>query len=314
MNIRLAKFEDLTPSTLPFVEGKLKGHKERKNYSILGPGVAEDANQSIKISEPHGFNLGAVSAKPLNGSGLHSHLTAEVFIIYSGKWRFYWGSKGGDETILNPGDIISMPTNMFRAFENVGDEEGFIFVVLGGDDPGIVTWIPEVLKKAKQTGMALLDDNSLIDLNSQEIPNGRKLLDPISKDEIIKFDNYKLEQLQKNICETNKRLENESNIGNNVKISHILGNNFQNKSITPIIKHDTGFSLSTFKSTIGTVENLKFDKPTIFFSQKGKWNIETDNSSIELDYKDTFSVPVGSNISIKIDEKNESLLNCVSQI
>ena len=162
--------------------------------------------------------------------------------------------------------------------------------------------------------MALLDDNSLIDLNSQEIPNGRKLLDPISKDEIIKFDNYKLEQLQKNICESSKRLENENNIGNNVKISHILGNNFQNKSITPIIKHDTGFSLSTFKSTIGTVENLKFYKPTIFFSQKGKWNIETDNSSIELDYKDTFSVPVGSNISIKIDEKNESLLNCVSQI
>ena len=104
--------------------------------------------------------------------------------------------------------------------------------------------------------MALLDDNSLIDLNSQEIPNGRKLLDPISKDEIIKFDNYKLEQLQKNICETNKRLENEINIGNNVKNSHILGNNFQNKSITPIIKQDTGFSLSTFKSTIGEVENL----------------------------------------------------------
>ena len=280
MNIRLAKFEDLTPSTLPFVEGKLKGHKERKNYSILGPGVAEDANQSIKISEPHGFNLGAVSAKPLNGSGLHSHLTAEVFIIYSGKWRFYWGSKGGDETILNAGDVISMPTNMFRAFENVGDEEGFIFVVLGGDDPGIVTWIPEVLKKAKQTGMALLDDNSLIDLNSQEIPNGRKLLKPISKDEIIKFDNYKLEQLQKNICETSKRLKHEINIGDNVKISHILGNKFQNKSITPIIKQDTGFSLSTLKSTIGKVENLKFDKPTIFFSQKGKWNIQTDNSNI----------------------------------
>ena len=51
--------------------------------------------------------------------------------------------------------------------------------------------------------MALLDDNSLIDL-SQDIPNGRKLLDPISKDEITKFDNYKLEQLQKNICETKK--------------------------------------------------------------------------------------------------------------
>ena len=40
----------------------------------------------------------------------------------------------------------------------------------------------------------------------------------------------------------------------------------------------------------------------------------TKKQRFELDYKDTFSVPVGSNISIKIDEKNESLLNCVSQI
>ena len=58
---RIAKFNELTPSTLPFVEGRLEGHKERKNYSIVGPGVAEDSNQSIKIASPHGYNLGAVS-------------------------------------------------------------------------------------------------------------------------------------------------------------------------------------------------------------------------------------------------------------
>ena len=49
-----------------------------------------------------------------------------------------------------------MPTNMFRAFENVGDKESLMFVVLGGDDPGIITWVPEILKKAKETGMACL--------------------------------------------------------------------------------------------------------------------------------------------------------------
>ena len=38
MNERIAKFNELIPSTLPFVEGRLKGHKERKNYSIVGPG------------------------------------------------------------------------------------------------------------------------------------------------------------------------------------------------------------------------------------------------------------------------------------
>jgi len=151
MNNRLAKFKDLVPSTLPFVEGKMDGHKERKNYSIVGPGVAEDSKQFVKIPMPHSFNLGAVSAMPKNGSGLHSHTTAEVFIIYSGKWKFYWGAEGKDETILSAGDIISMPTNMFRAFENAGDEEGLIFVVLGGDDPGIITWVPRVLEKAKKT-------------------------------------------------------------------------------------------------------------------------------------------------------------------
>ena len=196
---RLAKFNDLIPSSLPFVEGRLEGHRERKNYTIIGRGVAEDSKQSVKIQSLHGYNLGAVSAMPKNGSGLHSHTTAEVFIIYSGKWRFYWGADGKNETILNKGDIISMPTNMFRAFENYGDEESLMFVVLGGDDPGIITWVPEILNRAKETGMALLDDNSLIDLRKNEIPNGRKIIEPISLSELDKFDNYLPTELEKNI-------------------------------------------------------------------------------------------------------------------
>ena len=47
---RLAKFEDLVPSKVPFVEGKLKGHQNRLNYSIIGPGVSEDAKQNVKIA------------------------------------------------------------------------------------------------------------------------------------------------------------------------------------------------------------------------------------------------------------------------
>ena len=314
MNIRLAKFEDLTPSTLPFVEGKLKGHKERKNYSILGPGVAEDANQSIKISEPHGFNLGAVSAKPLNGSGLHSHLTAEVFIIYSGKWRFYWGSKGEDETILNPGDIISMPTNMFRAFENAGDEEGLIFVVLGGDDPGIITWVPSVLEKAKQTGMALLNDNSLIDLSIDDIPKNKSLLEPISSEEIKKFDNYKLNELEKYICKFSDRISHENKINENFNLIQVLGDTFQDKKFNPVINHNTGFNLSILKAKKGKLENLKFLKPTIMFSQKGSWQIKIDDFLMKLNARDTISIPINSQVNIEINDDEESLLNCVTQI
>jgi quercetin dioxygenase-like cupin family protein len=314
MNNRLAKFEDLVPSTLPFVEGKLEGHKERKNYSIVGPGVAEDSKQFVKIAMPHSFNLGAVSALPKNGSGLHSHTTAEVFIIFSGEWRFYWGAEGRDETILSAGDIISMPTNMFRGFENAGNKEGLIFVVLGGDDPGIITWVPSVLEKAKQTGMALLNDNSLIDLSINDIPRDKSLLKPISSEEIKKFDNYKLNELEKYICKFSDRANYENKINENFNLIQILGDTFQGKKFNPIINQNTGFNLSTLKAKKGKLENLKFLKPTIMFSQKGSWQIKIDDFLMKVNARDTISIPINSQVNIEINDDEESLLNCVTQI
>ena len=314
MNNRLAKFEDLVPSTLPFVEGKLEGHKERKNYSIVGPGVAEDSKQFVKIAMPHSFNLGAVSALPKNGSGLHSHTTAEVFIIFSGEWRFYWGAEGIDETILTAGDIISMPTNMFRGFENAGKKEGLIFVVLGGDDPGIITWVPSVLEKAKQTGMALLNDNSLIDLSISDIPKNKSLLEPISSEEIKKFDNYKLNELEKYICKFSDRISHENKINENFNIIQVLGDTFQDKRFNPVINQNTGFNLSILKSKKGKLENLKFSKPTIMFSQKGSWQIKIDDFLMKLNPRDTISIPINSQVNIEINDDEESLLNCVTQI
>ena len=314
MNLKLAKFSDLVPSKLPFVEGKLEGHKNRKNYSIVGPGVAEDINQSIKISTPHSFNLGAVSAMPRNGSGLHSHTTAEVFIIFSGKWRFYWGNEGKYETILSAGDIISMPTNMFRGFENAGDQEGTMFVVLGGDDPGIITWLPSVLEKAKTTGMALLNDNTLIDLSKNNIPKDKTLLSPISSEEIKKFDNYNLSEIEKFICKFSKRTNHEVKLNENFKITQIIGNHFQNKTFSPIINQNTGFNLSILKSKKGKINNLKFSKPTVMFSQIGSWHIQIEDFEVNLNSKDTISIPINSNVNISIDSKEESLLNCVTQI
>ena len=310
---RLAKFNDLIPSSLPFVEGRLEGHRERKNYTIIGRGVAEDSRQSVKIQSLHGYNLGAVSAMPKNGSGLHSHTTAEVFIIYSGKWRFYWGADGKNETILNKGDIISMPTNMFRAFENYGDEESLMFVVLGGDDPGIITWVPEILNRAKETGMALLDDNSLIDLRKNEIPNGRKIIEPISLSELDKFDNYLPTELEKNIFRNEQNNTPHDQI-NNIDIFQVLGKTFNTNKYDPLINQDTGFNLTILKSRVGKIENIECSKPTTLFAQHGLWEIKLNDINIKLEKGDTFSVPINNKISILCNNSEDSTLNFVSQI
>ena len=313
MTERIARFNELTPSTLPFVEGRIEGHKERKNYSIVGPGVAEDSQQSVKISEPHGYNLGAVSANPKNGSGLHSHTTAEVFLIYSGNWRFYWGADGRNEIILSKGDIISMPTNMFRGFENAGDEEGLIFVVLGNDDPGIITWVPNVLIKAKETGLALLDDNSLVDLKESKIPPNRKLLEPITNEMLQKFDNYQINEIEKFICRFKNQTNHEIDLKNGIKLIQIIGSNFSNNKYDHLINHNTGFNLSILKAKKGLIEDLIFDKPTILFSQKGTWKVKIEKDEFNINSKDTFSLPLNTKVSISIDNNEECFLNCVSK-
>ena len=219
MESRLAKFSELVPSKIPFVEGKLKGHQDRLNYSIVGPGVSEDAKQNVKIAEAHGFNIGAVSAAPMNGSGLHSHTTAEVFLIFSGSWRFYWGSDGKEgEIILHKGDVASFPTNMFRGFQNVSDEQALMFVVLGENDPGVITWTPNLLKKAKDTGMVLLDDNSLIDLDKTQVPDGKKIIEPLKDNELEQFDHYTSEEIEKYVIrknDENKYIEDDNHFNSN---------------------------------------------------------------------------------------------------
>ena len=165
-----------------------------------------------------------------------------------------------------------------------------------------------------KTGMALLNDNSLIDLSLNEIPKGKSILEPISKEEIKKFNNFKLEQLEKFIYKNNKNIKQVNKINDNVNLIQILGNKFEDNKYPPLINQDTGFNLSILKSKKGKITNLKFKKPTILFSRTGKWEIMIDDFLCVLSPKDTISIPINSNVNIKINENKDCYLNCVTQI
>ena len=56
-----------------------------------------------------------------------------------------WGNAGN--VVLEEGDIINIPTGIFRGFENIGTDYGMIMAILGGDDAGGgVIWAPEVIQ------------------------------------------------------------------------------------------------------------------------------------------------------------------------
>ena len=169
LNDYLVRYGDLIPCTTAFIDTRTPGSQEKENFTIIGPGVSENPDQHVHIPRPHGFNIGGARQPPHCVNSQHSHETAEVFVVHSGEWRFTTGETGEDgEVFLHPGDTISIPTRCFRGFENVGQDEGFLFAVLGEDDPGRVTWAPYVFENAKEYGLVLLENGNLIDTAAGE--------------------------------------------------------------------------------------------------------------------------------------------------
>lgn len=178
MRARLVRYGELIPCRTAFIDTRTPGSEEKENFTIIGPGVAENPDQHVHIREPHGFNIGAARQPPGCVNSQHSHETAEVFWIHSGRWRFMTGEHGEDgEVVLERGDTISIPIHVFRGFENIGGGVGFMFAALGGDDPGRVTWAPYVFDDARKYGLVLLESGRLIDTQAGEsVPDGEPVM------------------------------------------------------------------------------------------------------------------------------------------
>ena len=168
--------------------------------------------------------------------------------------------------------------------------------------------------KARETGLALLDDNSLIDLRESKVPSNRKLLEPITNEILQKFDNYEINEIEKFICRFKNQIHHEIDLNNGIKIIQIIGSSFSNKNYNAIIDHDTGFNLSILKGKQGLIEDLVFDKPTILFSQKGNWKVKIEDDEFNINSKDTFSVPLNTKVNISINDNEDCFLNCVSKV
>ncbi len=199
----IVRFNELIPCRTAFIDAHTPGSDQKENYTIIGAGVSESSDQHIHLSKTPGFNIGAAAQPAGCTNSLHSHRTAEVFIIHSGKWRFFWGLCGDKgEVVLEPGDVISLPTHMFRGFENITELNesnpngyGFMFAVLGGNDSGGgVLWAPQVIEAAQAHGLVLLENGLLIDThNGESIPDGIAPRKPMEGADLEVFDQNNIE-------------------------------------------------------------------------------------------------------------------------
>ena len=260
----IVRFNELIPCRTAFIDAHTPGSDQKENYTIIGAGVSESPDQHVHLSKTPGFNIGAAAQPAGCTNSLHSHRTAEVFIIHSGKWRFFWGLYGDKgEVVLDPGDVISLPTHMFRGFENITELNesnpngyGFMFAVLGGNDSGGgVFWAPQVIETAQAHGLVLLENGLLIDThNGESIPDGIAPRKPLEGADLEAFD-------QNNIEDPNLVLAKKS-----ASSSLVLGT-----SDKATIREMPGFEIFR-TSGLETIE-LEDSSPAVLICNEGSFQI-----------------------------------------
>ncbi|MEL7105152.1 MAG: cupin domain-containing protein [Pseudomonadota bacterium] len=190
LDTRIVRYGDLIPCKTAFIDAHTPGSDQKENFTIIGGGVSEAADQHVHIVDTPGFNIGAAGQPPKCRNSLHVHRTAEVFFVLKGRWRFFWGRHGtAGEVVLEEGDIFNIPTGIFRGFENIGTDYGMIMAILGGDDAGGgVIWAPEVIEDARAHGLVLGENGKLYDTKKGEaLPDGVAPMPPLTEAELATF-------------------------------------------------------------------------------------------------------------------------------
>jgi mannose-6-phosphate isomerase-like protein (cupin superfamily) len=299
---RLVRYADLRPCTNAFVDTRTPGSEKKENFTIIGPGVAENPHQYVHIAERHGFNIGGARQLPRCVNSQHSHDTAEVFVVHKGTWRFTWGENAEDGHVdLEPGDVISLPTHVFRGFENVGTDLGFLFAVLGGDDAGKVTWAPRVFEMATKFGLVLLEGGRLVDTTIGEtVPPGAKRQLPPSREQITQqLRSPSAEKMLQGVLRADSIQPNPKSplAGPGVEecaliTPHATRDGFAPGPITGWWKH--GFNLRCLRLETGaTVAAHVRDEEEVIFVHRGTLEIATPSGSVVLGAGDTFTTPKG---------------------
>jgi len=309
---RLVRYKDLKPCHTAFIDTRSPGSDKKENFTIIGPGVAENQEQHVHISLPHGFNIGGARQPPHCLNSQHSHLTSEVFVVHSGNWAFRSGVDAKDgEIVLDAGDVISLPTDIFRGFENIGQSTAFLYAVLGEDDPGRVLWAPQVFDLAANHGLVLMEDGSLFDTLAQKAPPGE--ISPMprtSAEQVLEHQIADINQLKRiSVRSRNFNWLKSTALSafEGVEEVALLGPANEAELIPDgQLNWPHGFVMRALRLAPGSlIPAHGRQEEEVIFVQSGVFRLAIDGETLELQQGDTFTTPIGSKRTFSNHGKND---------
>jgi quercetin dioxygenase-like cupin family protein len=285
MESRIVRYGDLRPCKTAFIDAHTPGSDQKENFTIIGGGVSEAADQHVHIGLPHGFNIGAAGQPPKCRNSLHSHRTAEVFFVLAGRWRFFWGRHGdAGEVVLEQGDIFNIPTGIFRGFENIGTDYGMIMAILGGDDAGGgVIWAPQVIQEAEAHGLVLSQEGKLYDTKrGASLPDGVGPMPLLSEADLATFPEPSTREVVPFYVARYWDLVALAD----TTPAKVIGE-------AGLLRDKPGFEVDFVTRASASENTHSHTRPSVLMPLKGHWRVTWPGGSATLAPGDTMSVPEG---------------------
>ncbi len=304
LETRHIRRSDMVACKLAFIDCKMPGSERKENYSLIGAGVTQSHDQVVNLTDPHGFSLGVAAMPPGTVNNLHIHFTAEVFMVQRGRWVFRWGADGRDgEIVGEAGDVVSIPTWIFRGFSNVGEEDGWIFTALGGDDTGGIIWHPSILEQAARHGLYLTKDNMLIDTEAgAPKPSAEALIEPIDPSSIAALRTYSVDEMRRRVVPAAGRVWSSRAMLDSVLPGHasalapVIGAGMtQDRDHSAPITNPHGFSIEWLRLDPGNqVGPFRLAARQVLIVFTGAMAISIDGATVQVETGEVFSTPDGT--------------------
>jgi mannose-6-phosphate isomerase-like protein (cupin superfamily) len=295
---------ELVADRAAFLDTRIPGSEGKINYPLIGPGVSENDSQVVPLSDLHGFNMGAAVMPAGVVNNLHLHFTAEVFTCMAGTWTFRWGNDGANEATVAEGDVISIPTWIFRGFTSRSDD-AWLYTALGRDDGGGLIWAPSVIAEAARHGAFLSATGQLIHVEPGDRPEGVELVTPLTEDELGALPDVSPEQMRGRLTQQSDLVWSQTPFldsglaGGGAELALVIGYGLtEDRAQAPRLTDPHGLSLAWLRAAPGSGVGLhRHGSSEVIVVKQGILRVtlnEADPVSVDLGVYDVLSVPAGA--------------------
>ncbi len=104
-------------------------------FPIVSPPGLVGRNALAPLRGWPGLCITVAQCTPNQGPVSHNHTgTLETFFCLDGRFDVLWGNELQHKVTLNPGDLCSVPPNVYRTFRNLTNAEARLLVLIQGDE------------------------------------------------------------------------------------------------------------------------------------------------------------------------------------